>query len=411
MTLHAKIRLGAVCVAAASLLAACGSTPSSTGSSTTTGSRPAVQTILVGGLGTASLFTAAGTGAQAYFNQVNASGVLKGIKIKYIGFTDDGGTPASALSAVRQLTTQSHVFAIVPDMSQFNPGTYLASQGVPYVGYGLDSTYCSNTPSTSIWGFGFDGCLVPNNPPIVADSLSPLFKLATAKTGAANPTFLAFSADTQSGQSAATLNSVSATGAGFKVVYSKGVLPVTVSDYTPYVAQWMVANGGKPPQVIECLLTTQCVNAWQALKAVGYTGIFYDNLGGIAALQSSMAGTITANFYNSSPNPGLTQMQNAMNAISPNTALVGYSNVPGYFGASMFVQAVEKVGNNDTPQAVQKALATQTWQIPGLVGPTKYPASTVVASPACQELLQDNANGSGYTIVAPYSCSYKTFKV
>ena len=151
------------------------------------------------------------------------------------------------------------------------------------------------------------------------------------------------------------LNAISATGTGFKVVYSKGVLPATVSDYTPYVDQWMAANNGKAPQVIECLLTTQCVNAWQALKAVGFTGIFYDNLGGIAALQKNMAGTVTANFYNSTPNAGLTQMQNSMNAISPNTQLVGYSNVPGYFGASMFVQAVKKVGNNDTPQAVQSA--------------------------------------------------------
>jgi ABC-type branched-subunit amino acid transport system substrate-binding protein len=409
MTFFGRLRFGMVCLVA-TMLVSIVSGASSAGAAKASGSQPAVKTIVVAGLGTASLFAAAGTGAQAYFNQVNNSGVLKGIKIKYLGFTDDGGSPASVLSASRQLVTQDHVFAVVPDLSQFNSPTYLASQHVPYVGYAFDDTYCSNTPTTKLWGFGFDGCLVSPNPPRTPDSLAPLFKYSTSKTGSAHPTFLSFSSDTQSGESAATLNAVSAKGSGFKVVYSKGVLPTTVSDYTPYVDQWMTAANGKPPQVIECLLTTQCINAWQALKAVGYNGIFYDTLGGSSSFDKLFAGTVTANFYNSTPNPGLTQMQNAINAISPNTQLVGYSNVPGYFAASMFVQAVKSVGNNDTPQAVQKALATQTWKIPGLVGPTEYPASTVIPTPTCLELLGYSSAGTGYSVLAPYTCTSKSFK-
>jgi ABC-type branched-subunit amino acid transport system substrate-binding protein len=397
-------------MAATVLVTAFGGASIAGASGSQNGSKPAVKTVVVGGLGTASIFAAAGTGAQAYFNQVNKSGVLKGIKIKYIGFTDDGGSPASTLSAARKLVTQNHVFAVVPDMSQYNPGKYFASQHVPYVGYALDASYCSNSASTTLWGFGFDGCLLGTNPPRVADALQPIFNYAKSKTGAASPTFLAFSADTQSGETAASQNAIAAKGAGFKVVYSKGVLPMTVSDYTPYVEQWMTAASGKPPQVIYCLLTTQCISAWAALKAVGYSGIFYDTLGAQAALATSMAGTVTANFYNSAPNPGLTAMQNFMDAVSPGTQLVGYSNVPGYFGASMFVQALKKVGDNDTPQAVQKALANQTWQIAGLVGPTQYPASTVIPTPACLELLQASSNGSGFSLLAPYGCTYKSFK-
>jgi ABC-type branched-subunit amino acid transport system substrate-binding protein len=409
MTLNGRLRTGAVCLTAVLLLTALGS-GSIAGASGSSTSKPAVKTVVVAGLGTASLFSAAGTGAQAYFNLVNSSGVLKGIKIKYIGFTDDGGNPASTLSAARKLVTQNHVFAVVPDMSQFNPGQYLASQHVPYVGYALDASYCSTTVTTSLWGFGFDGCLLATNPPRVADALQPIFKYAAAKTGAAHPTFLAFSSDTQSGSTAATQNAIAAKGAGFKVVYSKGDVPTTVADYTPYVEQWMTANSGKPPQVIYCLLTSQCIAAWAALKAVGYSGIFYDTLGGTASLAASMAGTVTANFYNSAPNAGLAVMQKAIDTVSPGMPLVGYSNVPGYFGASMFVQALKKVGANDTPQAVQKALANQTWQISGLVGPTKYPASTVIPTPACLELLQDSSDGSGFTVVAPYGCTYKSFK-
>jgi ABC-type branched-subunit amino acid transport system substrate-binding protein len=409
MTLYGKLKFGAVCMVAAALVAAFGSASVASAGTSKSSSQPAVKTVVVAGLGTASLFSAAGTGAAAYFKQVNASGVLKGVKIKYIGFTDDGGTPASTLSAARKLVTQDHVFAVVPDMSQFNPGSYFASQHVPYVGYALDASYCSTKATTSLWGFGFDGCLLATNPPRVADALGPLYKYSKTKTGSTKPTFLAFSSDTQSGGTAAGQNAIAAKGAGFKVVYSKGVLPATVSDYTPYVEQWMTSNNGKPPQVIYCLLSTQCIAAWAALKAVGYTGIYYDTLGGTQALASSMAGTVTANFYNSAPNSGLTAMQNAMNAYAPGTQLVGYSNVPGYFGASMFVQALKKVGNNDTQQAVQKALATQTWQIPGLVGPIKYPASTVIPTPACLELLQDSSAGTGFTLLAPYTCTYKSF--
>jgi hypothetical protein len=123
----------------------------------------------------------------------------------------------------------------------------------------------------------------------------------------------------------------------------------------------MSAANGKQPDAIECLLTTQCVAVWQALKAVGFTGTFYDNIGDVGALAAELAGTVTANFYNTAPNSGLTQMQNDMNTFKPGTQLVGYSNVPGYFAADMFIQAVKKVRNDITPETVQKALATQTW--------------------------------------------------
>ena len=63
-----------------------------------------------------------------------------------------------------------------------------------------------------------------------------------------------------------------------------------------------------------------------------------------------------------------------------------------YFAADMFIQAVKKVVTKDgtkgvTPEAVQKVLSTMTWEIKGLVGPTKYPASTAVSTPSCGELI------------------------
>jgi ABC-type branched-subunit amino acid transport system substrate-binding protein len=414
-------KVGVACLGVALLASACSpSTTNGSSASTTTAPGGSVatssrgfdgKTIKVAGFGTSSLFSAAAVGAEARFKRANDTNELRGIKIQFVEFGDDAGDPATALSTARRLVTQDQIFAIVPDMSQFNPGSYLASQQVPYVGYALDTTYCSAAPSTSIWGFGFDGCLVSTVAPRAPDALSPLLKYVTQKTGKAHPTFLSFSADTQSGASAAKYNASSAEGAGFDVVYSKGVLPTTVSDYSPYVQQWMSSANGKAPDVMECLLTTQCINVLQALKAVGFSGIFYDNIGGTQALAKSLAGSITANFYNSAPNPGLTQMEQDMNAFQPGTQLVGYSNVPGYFAADMFIQALKKVRNDITPATVQKALATQTWKIPNLVGPIDYPASSTLPTPTCLELLQDLPDGSGFTQLAPYTCSTRTFKL
>ena len=60
---------------------------------------------------------------------------------------------------------------------------------------------------------------------------------------------------------------------------------------------------------------------------------------------------------------------------------------------------------------MQKVLARQTWQIKDLAGPTKYPASTVLPSPACSQLIQFKDDGSGYSAVYPYSCSSRQLKV
>jgi ABC-type branched-subunit amino acid transport system substrate-binding protein len=409
MSLKGKLRFGAACAVAPLLVGAMAVTsgvqPASAASSS-----PAVKTVVVAGLGTTFEFGAATVGAQAFFNQVNASGELKGVKIKYIGFTDDGATPATALTAVRQLVTQQHIFAIVPDMSFYNPASYLASQKVPYVGLPLDATYCSSKPNLNQWGVGIVGCISAPNPPRVPDRYASFYTYVKGKTSTTHPTLLAVGTDNPTGQSLAAQTAAAAKGAGFKVVSAKGNVPTQVSDWTPYVTQWMTASNGKPPQSIVCLAAANCIGAWTALKAVGYKGSFFQPLGNIASIAKAMAGTVTTTIYNTAPTPALTQMQDAMNSVAPNTQLAGSTNVPGYLSASMFVQALKKVGNNDTPQAVQKVLATQTWQIKGLAGPTAYPSSMVISSPWCSELVSDNADGSGYTIVSPYSCTSKTYK-
>ena len=86
-----------------------------------------------------------------------------------------------------------------------------------------------------------------------------------------------------------------------------------------------------------------------------------------------------------------------------------------YFAADMFIQALKTVVKKSgvkgiTPEAVQKVLSTQTWQIKGLVGPIKYPAATVVSTPACGELITSSGTAP-WTVIEPYACSYKQYKI
>jgi hypothetical protein len=127
-------------------------------------------TITVAGFGIKSQLPLAELGARARIERFNNDNEIKGIKLRYAEFADDKQDPATALSEARRLVAEVGVFAIVGDVSPFNPGDFLKQQHVPYFGGGFDNTYCSTTPSTSVWGFSFIGCPAPNNPSFVGDT-------------------------------------------------------------------------------------------------------------------------------------------------------------------------------------------------------------------------------------------------
>jgi ABC-type branched-subunit amino acid transport system substrate-binding protein len=410
MRLSSGVKFRAIAVLLALTMAGMvGFSPTASASIAT--SSASVKTITVAGLGDLSEFTGAAAGAEARFKRFNDTNEIPGIRIKFVGFDNDQESPATALSDARQLVNQDHVFAIVPDLSAVDPGSYLAAAKIVHVGGGYDSSYCSATKTTSLWGFGVYGCQVSSESPVAVDYYGQLYKYVSAKSGKKSPTIAIFGSDTQSGKVAVTQEASAAQGAGFKVVYAQGDLPTVTSDFSPYIQQWVTSNGGRQPNAISCLAAATCVSIWPPLKADGFTGTFLSPLGPVDLLQKTMAGTVTLASFNTAPNPGLTTMQADLNAYAPGTKPVGYSNVLAYFSADMFIQALKKVGVNITPQAVQRALSTITWGIPRLVGPVKYPASTVSPTPSCNELVLYNTSGSGYTILEPYVCSLRKFKL
>ena len=369
-------------------------------------------TITVAGIGIAAQFDpGASIGAQARFKRANDDKEVKGITIDYKEFADDQQDPAKSLTESRRLVTQVGVFAIVPDLSDTNAGAYLNQQHVPYFGWAFDNTYCSPKPTTALYGYGFNGCLVPAAPTRMPGiGANQLYSYVTKTLGKKNPTIAIFSTDTQAGRDSTGFQASSYAGAGFKVVYSKGEIPPPpVADYTPYVQAVTTSDGGKAPDAMVCLAAIQCIDMWTKIKAGGYTGTFMSALYDpalVGAFGGSLA--LTSGQPTEDPTPATEQMQADVDAIKPGTK-IGSAVFAGYVSADFFIQALKKAGSNPTPEKVQAAAANMSYKVKGLIGPTKYPASHVVPSPSCGALVL--SDGTTYTVAEPYACTTQTYPV
>jgi ABC-type branched-subunit amino acid transport system substrate-binding protein len=405
--------VGAVMVAA--LVAA--------GFATTTGAGavPSVRgfdgtTITVAGLGIKAQFANAETGARARIQRFNDDNEIKGIKIKYAEFADDKQDNATALSEARRLVSQVGVFALVGDVSQFNPGDYFTQQQVPFFGFAFDKSYCSTKVNKSLWGFGYNGCLVNPSPSVIPDSGANPYAYVSKETGKKNPTLAVFANDTDSGKTAVTNNAVSYAKAGFKVVAKLNKMPAPpIADYTPYAQDLLQADSGNPPDAILCLLSTDCIQINAQLQANAYKGTFISSLYS-DFLTKAMAGTVANALFvpTDQSTPGMNQLKKDVDAVSPGASgKVDSGMVAGYASTDMFIQALKTVAkkgkSNITPAAVQKVAMNQTWQIKGLAGPTTYPNSTIASSSACSAEVK--SDGTQWTQVVPFTCSTKQYPV
>jgi ABC-type branched-subunit amino acid transport system substrate-binding protein len=375
-------------------------------------------TITLASMGIGSFYTpGVPNGVQARIKAFNDGNEIKGIKLKYAEFADDKQDPATSLSEARRLVTQVGVFALVGDVSQTNPGDYFAQQQVPYFGWAFDNTYCSPKPSTKLWGFGFDGCLVPAAPTIMGANGFQSIKYVSQQSGKKSPTLSIFSTDSESGKNSVKYQSVAYQGAGYKVVQQYTQIPLPpVSDYTPYATALMTADNGNPPDAMLCLLGTDCIPIFNLVKAQGYKGTYISSLYSDALVKALDGSTANTPFVPlDTPNsPGLETMKKQLDAYSPGASQkIDSGTIAGYTSTDMFIQALKTVAkkgkSNITPANVQKTAANQTWEIKGLAGPTTYPQSTVSPFPTCTGLTL--SDGTTWKTVEPYACSKQQYKV
>jgi ABC-type branched-subunit amino acid transport system substrate-binding protein len=375
------------------------------------------STIRVGSIGVKAQLPRVEPGAKARIKRFNDTNEIPGVKIQYTEYANDNVDRATALSESRRLVTEQHVFGIVGDASSYNPLTYFQQQHVPYFGWAFDSTYCSAEPDPSIWGFGLDGCLIPDHPKVVGDGATNVYKYVSQKLAKPHPTLSVFSSDSPSGQNAAKYDVPPYSGAGFDVVFAKGIIPAgtPVSDYTPYVQQLLRSDKGGPPDSILCLLTTDCIPIYGLLQANKYKGLFISTLYSDAildAMKGSVVFTAFAPFGDATP--ANAQLKSDLKAVKDDQAPdIGVA--VGYFSTDMFIQALKNLVHAKgksfiSPENVQQAAAHMTWEIKGQVGPTKYPESTVLPTPLCSAVVF-NEDGTAWKTVVPYSCSSKTFPV
>jgi hypothetical protein len=374
-------------------------------------------TVRVAGIGVKAQLPGAELGSRARVGRFNATNEIPGVKLDYVEFADDNNDPATALSEARKLVAQDHALAVVGDVSAFNPLPYFKQQHVPYFGIALDNTYCASQPDPTVWGFGFDGCLIPNNPKTVGDSAPNNFKYVSQKTGKAHPTVAIFSADSESGSNAAKYDIPPYSGSGFNVVFAKGIVPAqtAVSDYTPYVEQLLHSDGGKAPDSIVCLLTTDCIPIYSLLQANHYAGVYLSALYSNQVLSAMKGSAAISEFVPfDQPTPALAQMTADVKAVDAKQSPDDLGVAFGYLSTDMFIQALKSVVNAKgksyiSPENVQEAAAHMTWQIQGQAGPTKYPDSTVHPTPLCSAVIYDT--GTVWKTVEPYTCSEKTWPV
>jgi ABC-type branched-subunit amino acid transport system substrate-binding protein len=371
------------------------------------------KTITVAGLGIKSQMPLAETGAQARIKRFNEKHEIKGVKIKFEEMVDDKLDTATALSESRRLVTQEGIFALVPDISPVTPGEYLTQQKVPWFGGGFDLTFCSDKPSTKLWGFSTGGCITPANPSFIADNYHTMYDYVSKKSGKKHPTMVIFANDNTSAKNGNRVFAKAATGAGFVVTDVQNDMPSDASDFTPYAQQILTGDHGKAPDSVFCADGVECLNVYELLQAQGYPGVYGSGLYSdllVKPLDGSLINFQTQNF--SSDTPGMNQIKKDMDAVDPGSgAKLDSGAIYGYTSTDMFITALKlaakKGKSNITPENVQKAASTMTWKIDGVQGPIQYPKSTVMGYPACfNNFLSD---GTAWQTVEPYSCSTKTY--
>jgi ABC-type branched-subunit amino acid transport system substrate-binding protein len=403
-------RLAVVTILASGLAA------SATGFATAT---PSVRgfdgtTVKVAGFGIKAQLPGSETGARARIKRFNDTNELKGIKIDYAEFADDKQDPAVAVSEARRLVTQEQIFAIVGDVSPYNPGVYFAQQQVPYFGWAFDTTYCSPKVSTQLWGFSWGGCIVAENPPWVGDLAKTAYEYLSKKAGKQHPTVMILGNDSDSGKRSIKVIATAYRGAGFDVVDTENKMPATaVSDYTPYAQAALTSNNGSAPDAINCIAATDCIPLYGLVHASGYSGLYISGLYSNLLVKAMEGSGVTSQFVNpTADTPGMKLLRKDLDAYQAGAGdKVDSGVIAGYSSTDMFIQALKTVAkkgkSNITPVNVQQAAARMTWRIDGLAGPTRYPQSTGFAYPVCMTLLI--SDGTQWNTTVPYECSTKKY--
>jgi branched-chain amino acid transport system substrate-binding protein len=371
------------------------------------------DTITVGGLGFATFYQDSAVGAQARFDKANNSNEIPGgRRINFLGFRDDGSDPSKNRDEGTKLVQEDQIFAAVPVITPFlGASDFFAQNKTPFIGWGIASGFCENP-----FGFGFSGCLTPEDPKTAASTWGDLIKKGNFNGDTKGKTAAVISEDNDSGASGIRTISASAKAAGFKVVYAKNPVPpppASVSDYTPFANEIMSSNDGRPPDVVFVVTAFSNVTGiQQKLTELGYQGVLTNAVGYDPRLASQFVGSsvyIQFNAFESAQqgNTAMQQIIDEVRAVNPDQQLT-QPVLMGYLSADMFVQMLKKTGKNLTAERFATAANKNfRYDAKDLSGSITFPAGHTRGG-TCGTLVE--SDGTNYTIKVPFDC-YKRVKV
>jgi ABC-type branched-subunit amino acid transport system substrate-binding protein len=376
--------------------------PPTTASPSATGTPGFTATsVRVGGLGWALEYGGADVGARARFARANASGGVNGRTIDYVGFRDDGGDPATSAKAAQQLVQQDHVFAVVPAVTPVLSTADLVAANVPYFGWALSSQFCATK-----LGFGFNGCLLPPSGAVTSGAWGAV--LAQAVGGQAQgKTVAVLTENTDSGMSAFQSASASVTAAGFDVVMGQRSLPVpAVGDFDGLAKKVMSSSSGKAPDVVLAVGSySNVVLAKAALADAGFKGVFTDSIEYdpqlVAGAEGAMVFVQTAPVESAKTVPAMQQLVDDVHKLAP-TQPIDPAVIAGYLSADLFLQVLAQRPADLSTASFLKAANRFSYEVPGVVGPTKFPKARTQPTP-CGSLVQ--SDGTAFSVKVPYTCS------
>lgn len=221
-------RLIALCASVGVLagIAGCGS--SGGGASGATGNANSGGTVKIGLISdmtgpASSAYADSKVGVDAYINYVNAHGGVGGKKIDVV-VADTTSSPTGAQSAAQKLVQQDNVFAIIENsLFFFGAESYLAREGIPVVGSGVDSTVWADPKNKNL--FAAEGIF---NMDYMQLASGQYMKDRGATSCAAIAT-----SDSPSATKAATAFTKSCEAAGLKSGYLNSQIPEGSTDVGP----------------------------------------------------------------------------------------------------------------------------------------------------------------------------------
>jgi branched-chain amino acid transport system substrate-binding protein len=391
---------------AATTAASGGATTAASGSSSGAVRGVTDTEITVGGISEVTLYPGIEEGAKARFERANRDGGVHGRTIKFVGVRDDGSDSARDLDLARELVGKDKVFAVAPATSAvLLPATtdYLASENVPFFGWGFQPGFCGPDQ-----GYGFNGCLIG---PDFANSSFLDGPIQAAGLKPADAKIAVQSANASFGESANAQAERAAKENGAQIVYAETNYPPdqTVPDATPYVQAIMAA---KPNIVIVNLAFASTISVIAGLKSAGYDGDIFNfiaYLPGMLDDQPDLAAaldgtyTVTQIVPVEGRAPVMLQIEEDLKAIGQEP-FAGLGHQVGWFSADLLLAMLDATGPDLTPESFNEAINTKGFSYEfgdGGLGPLTFPEYHKTMAP-CTAVVK--TTGTTYEQIVPMTC-------